>query len=66
MYNLIEHGNNYSKTSGSLWQYYRDEPSLDNNDNIADFIGANYNRKSFKYKQKITHQTGDDDEKMLK
>ena len=24
MYNLIEYSNNYSKTSGSLWQYYRD------------------------------------------
>ena len=24
IYNLIEH--NYSKTSGSLWQYYRDQP----------------------------------------
>ena len=25
MYNLIEYSDNYSKTSGSLWQYYRDE-----------------------------------------
>ena len=32
MYNLIEYSDNYSKTSGSLWQYYRDEP----NDNLAD------------------------------
>ena len=27
MYNLIEYSDNYSKTSGSLWQYYRDEPN---------------------------------------
>ena len=27
MYNLIECSDNYSKTSGSLWQYYRDEPN---------------------------------------
>ena len=27
MYNVIEYSNNYSKT-GSLWQYYRDEPAL--------------------------------------
>ena len=27
MYNLIEYSDNHSKTSGSLWQYYRDEPS---------------------------------------
>ena len=25
--NLIEHSNNYSKTSGSLCQYYRDVPA---------------------------------------
>ena len=29
MYNLIEYSNNYSKTSGSLWQYYRDDPNND-------------------------------------
>ena len=26
MYNLTEYSDNYSKTSGSLWQFYRDEP----------------------------------------
>ena len=30
MYNLVEYSYNYSKTFGSLWQYYRDEPSLTN------------------------------------
>ena len=30
MYNLIEYSDNYSKTSGSLYQYYKDVP----NDNI--------------------------------
>ena len=25
MYNLIEYNDNYSKISGSLWKYYRDE-----------------------------------------
>ena len=30
--NLIEYSDNYSKTSGCLWQYYRDEP----NDNLTD------------------------------
>ena len=24
---LIEYSNNYSKTRGSLWQYYRDDPN---------------------------------------
>ena len=32
MYNLIEYSDNYSKTSGSLWQYYKDDP----NDNMTD------------------------------
>ena len=27
MYNLLEYSDNYSKTSGSLWQCYRGEPS---------------------------------------
>ena len=27
MYNLIEYSDNYSKTSGSSWQYYRDGPN---------------------------------------
>ena len=30
MYNVIEYSNNYSKTSGSLWQYYTDEQALVN------------------------------------
>ena len=32
MYNLIEYSDNYAKASGSLWQYFRDEPD----DNLAD------------------------------
>ena len=50
MNNLIEYGDNYAKTSGSLWQYYRDEPD----DNLAD-------SESFKSKIKITGKTPDDD-----
>ena len=46
MYNLIEYSDNYSKTSGSLLQYYRDEP----NDNLAD-------SQSFKSKIKIAGKT---------
>ena len=49
MYNLIEYSDNYSKTSGSLYQYYRDEP----NDNIED-------SESFKSKVKITGKTTSD------
>ena len=46
MYNFIEYSDNYSKTSGSLRQYYKDEP----NDNLAD-------SESFKPKVKITGKT---------
>ena len=40
MYNLIEYSNNYSKTSGSLWQYYGDEPAFTNAGAIANFHAA--------------------------
>ena len=50
MYNLIEYSDNYSKTSGNLWQYYRDDP----NNNIA-------NSESFKLKVKITATTPNND-----
>ena len=56
MYNLIEYSGAYSKTSVSLWQYYRDEPALDNG-NIIDFPDDNNNSASFTFKQKITGQT---------
>ena len=36
MYNLIKYSDNYSKTSGSLWQYYRDKPFTRNNGNIME------------------------------
>ena len=55
MYNLIQYSDVYSKTSGSLWQYYRDEPAIDNNNNIIDFPVYS-NSISFKYKQQITDQ----------
>ena len=38
MYNLIEYNDAYLKTSGNLWQYYRDESALDNNNNIIGFL----------------------------
>ena len=33
MYNLIEYSKNYRKTTGSLWNYYRDELTDDRNNN---------------------------------
>ena len=37
MENLIEYSDTYSKTSGILQQFYRDEPALDDNEVIIDF-----------------------------
>ena len=58
MHNLIEYSDAYSKTSGSLQQYFRGEPALDNSDNIIDFPDVDNNSASFKFKQKLTGQTG--------
>ena len=57
MYDLIKYSNDYSKTSGSLWQYYRDELALNNDDTFANVPG---NSASFKFNQKITGSTGVD------
>ena len=59
MYNLIEYSDNYSKTSGSLWQYCTEVPAVNNNGNIVDFNGANVT-DSFNFKTKITGQTAAD------
>ena len=47
MYNLLEYSKNYRKTTGSMWNYYRDEPS-----NPLSSIS-----ESFKYKTSITGNT---------
>ena len=48
MYNLLEYSKNYGKTTGSLWNYYRDEPnSYTDNKEIKYSI---INSKSFDYK----------------
>ena len=41
MYNLIEYSENYSKTSGSLWQYCKEIPAINNNGAIVDCKWAN-------------------------
>ena len=59
MYNLIEYSDNYSKTSGSLWQYCKEILAINNNGAIVDFDGANAT-DSFNFKTKITGQTAAD------
>ena len=38
IYNLKEYSDNYSKTSGILWQYCRDEPALADDSTIAELL----------------------------
>ena len=57
MYNLIDYTDNYSKTSGSSWQYFKDEPVVNSNGSIAECNEANPS-KSFNSKANITGQIG--------
>ena len=56
MYNLTEYSDNYSKTSGSFWQYCKYIPAVNNNGAIVNFNGDNVT-DSFNSKVKITGQT---------
>ena len=58
MYNLIAYSDNYSKTSGSLRQYCKDIPAVNDNNAIANFTDNN-RTDSFNFKVKMTSQTGD-------
>ena len=60
MYDLLEYSDTYSETSGSLWKYYRDGTTLDNNNNIIDFLADNNNSISLKFKENVRGQTGND------
>ena len=53
MYNLVEYGKNYLKTSGSLWNYYRDEL---NSGAVGDINYSIKDSKSFDYKTSITRR----------
>ena len=60
MYNLIEYSDNYAKTTGSLWQYCKDIPARDaNDDDIVIFADGNTTDSS-KFKLKVTGRTGND------
>ena len=57
-FGLIEYSNNYPKTSGSLWKYYKERPAVNDGGNIIDFDGTNKTH-SFKFKTKRTgNETG--------
>ena len=58
MYNLIECNDNYSKTSGSLRQYCKDIPEINDNNAIVKLTNNNLT-DSFNFKVKMIGQTGD-------
>ena len=57
---------NYSKTSGSLWQHYRDEPLLNSNIAIIDFPVNNNDSILVKLKTKKDGKAGNGGTMMLK
>ena len=63
MYNLIEYSDNYSDTSGSLWQFKRDEQNM-NNGNLAGVTTDDLT--SFKYKSSFSKSLTADDNGLLK
>ena len=56
MYNLIKHSDSFSKTSGSLWQYFKEIPAEVDNGDIVIFDGTN-DTDSFKFKSSIIGKT---------
>ena len=66
VYTLIEYSDGYSKTSGSLQKFYRDESLIDDNGAIANFHSDNDNSASFKFQTKIASRIRNDGRKMLK
>ena len=59
LYNLLEYSPAYEKTPGSLWEYCKDIPAVDNSNAIVNFTDNNLT-DSFNFKVKITGQIGDD------
>ena len=58
MYNLLEYSKNYKKTSGSLWNYYRDEPSstiADNNITYSILNSESFDYKAISVENGVTH-----------
>ena len=50
MYNLLEYSKNYRKTIGSLYNYYRDELTNDDNDNFPNINVVNSEALNIKMK----------------
>ena len=55
MYNFLEYSKNYRKTTGSLWNYYRYEPSNH----------LSCNSESFKFKTSLTEKTPENNDSLM-
>ena len=66
MHSLAEYSDIFLKVSGNLWEYYRDEPALNNHDATTDFPADNNNSVLFKFKEKIRVHTGNNGGKNVK
>ena len=64
MYNLIEYSDNYAKSTGRLWQYCKDIPARNDNDEIIIF-DVNNVTDSFNFKVKFTGRTGNNGTKYV-
>ena len=64
MYNVIEYSDNYAKTTGSLWQYCKDIPARDANNEITEFRVSNTTDSSLKQKSQVKLEMME--QKMLK
>ena len=60
MHNLIGYSDNYSDTSGSLWQFKKDEVPTNNADLTIN------NSQSFKYKTDLVGKTKNDGSSFVK
>ena len=57
MYHLLEYSKNYRKTTGSFWNYYRDEPNSDTDANEIkqSIINSNYFDYKANFIDSVTH-----------
>ena len=62
MYSLFFYSKNYMKTTGSFWNYYRDEPNSGYNDDNNERTRIFYPIKSFDYKTKLVGKLPDDED----
>ena len=70
MYNLLEYSGNYSMTSGSLWNYYRDEVNDNTTKNNLDNYKINHNKttatRCFEYMTKTIASTSTNNNRLDK